>query len=185
METMQKIDHVILDKTGTLTTGLLCVKNIEPSEKWWTEWKTFCLLVCAAEETTAPNHPAAGAVFKSLLQNMVPEWQEYKSRGSLVEFESRPGQGVSALVDLGDGKLPRICVGNARLMDEFGVEITKFILPHEKIGGLKVYVAIDNVYAGVITLGVSYFSVTNSFNHSQFSGHSKTRRRICYKETKS
>lgn len=150
MEAMQNINHIIFDKTGTLTTGKLQVYNIQLMDRWKHDWKRLHLLVCAAEESSAANHPAAQVVFKTMLQDIVPEWKEYKISGLISSFKSTGGQGISCAVDLGDGVSHHVTVGNAKMILESGISCTEDILGND--GGLRVYIAIDGEFSGTIKL---------------------------------
>jgi cation transport ATPase len=153
MEAMQKINHIIFDKTGTLTTGKLLVKDIQLTDNWKKDWKKIHLLVCAAEESSAANHPAAQVVFRTLLQDVVPEWKEYKASGSISGFVSTGGQGISCTVDLGDGVYHQVTIGNAKMMCDARIPCTENMLGDNE--GLKVYIAIDEEFSGNITLAVN------------------------------
>lgn len=151
MEAMQRINHVIFDKTGTLTTGTLEVTTIHIDGKWKQNWKVFNALVCAAEERTAPSHPVAQAVFKSLLQDIIEEWNVYKAAGSIQNLVSVGGQGISCTVDLGDGVSHEVHVGNAKMMDNSCIPCKVDTISSH---GLQIYIAVDGEYSGTIMLAV-------------------------------
>ncbi len=99
LENLHHIDTVVLDKTGTLTTGMPAVTDILPGEK-----SAQALLELAASLEMRSEHPFA----KAILQ----EYGKTPSQ-SCTDFETLPGLGVSAVID---GK--KCYGGNHRLMEE-------------------------------------------------------------------
>ena len=104
LETLHHIDTVVLDKTGTLTTGKPEVTDILPGEASLSElMRTAAALECKSE------HPFAKAILKKMGSN---------SYAPAAEFETLPGRGVAGTV-----KGVRCYGGNGRLMEELGIEI--------------------------------------------------------------
>jgi copper-transporting P-type ATPase V len=88
LERSQELDTIVLDKTGTVTTGELSVADIwtapgEESEK---------VLALAASAEAGSEHPVAVAVVAAARERGL-------ELASASEFRSTPGQGVRALVD--------------------------------------------------------------------------------------
>lgn len=104
LENLHHIDTVVLDKTGTLTTGKPAVTDILPGKL---EEKKLLQLAAALEEKS--EHPFAKAILEKLGSKPVLE---------AVSFETLPGRGVSGMV----GGV-RYYGGNGRLMEELGVTI--------------------------------------------------------------
>ncbi|HIT33140.1 MAG TPA: copper-translocating P-type ATPase, partial [Candidatus Faecousia intestinigallinarum] len=106
LENLHHVDTVVLDKTGTLTTGKPGVTDILPGSLGEKE-----LLSLAAALEAKSEHPFARAILE-------------KAQGLKLEqaadFETLPGRGVAATVG---GR--RCFGGNARLMEELGVRIPK------------------------------------------------------------
>ena len=104
LENLHNIDTVVLDKTGTLTTGKPEVTDILPGEASFSE-----LMKTAASLESKSEHPFAKAILKKMGKNRYP----------LAEnFETLPGRGVAATI-----KGVRYYGGNGRLMEELGIHI--------------------------------------------------------------
>ena len=105
LETLHSVDTVVLDKTGTLTTGKPAVTDILPGEM---EAEELLLLAAALEEKS--EHPFAKAILAYANEKKL-------SFEPADDFETIPGRGVSAVVDG-----IRCYGGNRRLMEEVGVD---------------------------------------------------------------
>lgn len=116
LEAANKVDHIVLDKTGTLTTGKLDVVRIE-----WTEehadpqWRLAVLKMLTAAENRS-EHPLAKAI---------AGYGARSTQGGLSsspldvdQFESVTGAGVRCRVRLPAGSAP-----HDRSSDQFTVEI--------------------------------------------------------------
>ncbi|MEA4965579.1 MAG: heavy metal translocating P-type ATPase [Oscillospiraceae bacterium] len=126
LEQLASLRQVVLDKTGTLTTGEFTVSGVYPQG---VEEAELLRLVSMAERYSA--HPAAQAICR----NAAAEQEA-------TEIEELPGFGVSALAD---GR--RVRAGNRRLMEKDGIVPE---LPTD--GATCVYVSLDGIYAGRIEL---------------------------------
>ena len=104
LENLHSIDTVVLDKTGTLTTGKPEVTDILPGEASLTE-----LMRTAAALESRSEHPFAKAILKKMGSNRYP---------AASDFETLPGRGVAATV-----KGVRCYGGNGRLMEELGISV--------------------------------------------------------------
>ena len=106
LENLHNVDTVVLDKTGTLTTGKPAVTDVLPASVSEAE-----LLTIAAALEQPSEHPFAKAILA-------------KVRGKLPavsDFQTIPGRGVSGIVA---GK--QYFGGNAKLMEEQGIEVPGF-----------------------------------------------------------
>ena len=107
LEHLHSVDTVVLDKTGTLTTGKPSVTDILPAALTETE-----LLRMAAAVETPSEHPFATAILS-------------RAKGLAIQkvedFATLPGRGVSGVV-LGK----KIYGGNRRLMEEQGVSVPDY-----------------------------------------------------------
>lgn len=106
LENLHRVRSVVLDKTGTLTTGKPEVTDILPGEV--TERK---LMEVAAALESKSEHPFAKAIIKKMGTNAYPE---------ALSFETLPGRGVTGMIE---GL--RFFGGNARLMEEQGIAVPK------------------------------------------------------------
>jgi P-type Cu+ transporter len=137
LETAQKIDTVVLDKTGTLTRGAPALTDVIVSGDF-TE-NDLLRLVASAEQTS--EHPLGAAIVAGA-----------KARGvELVqptEFESVTGKGVRAEVDGRD-----VLVGNERFIQDAGVALDGFAEAARRIatdGKTPMAAVVDGKLAGVI-----------------------------------
>ncbi len=142
LENAQRLDTVVMDKTGTLTQGKPTMKglvtaNREPADE---------VLRLAASAERGSEHPLAQAVVDAARERGLALTEP-------VDFQALPGQGVSALVE---GK--RVLLGNARLMTQRGVEVEVLAKEGGKLAGVgltAIFVAVDGQLAGFIGLGDS------------------------------
>ncbi len=83
LESTRRIDTVVLDKTGTITTGAMGVVEVAPA----TGVEERELLRVAATLEHASEHPVARAI------------ADQAEHGTLEQFRNHAGQGVSGVVD--------------------------------------------------------------------------------------
>ena len=103
LENLHNVDTVVLDKTGTLTTGKPAVTDVIPASVREAE-----LLTVAAALEQPSEHPFAKAILAKVRGN-IP---------AVSDFQTIPGRGVSARLA---GK--RYFGGNAKLMAEQGIAV--------------------------------------------------------------
>lgn len=107
LEQLHSVDTVVLDKTGTLTTGKPAVTDILPASV--SEEK---LLTLAAALEKSSEHPFAKAIMDKAAGMSLP---------ATTNFETLPGMGIAAEVEG-----IRYLGGNARLMQEYGIAIPDY-----------------------------------------------------------
>ncbi len=131
LENLHKVDTVVVDKTGTLTTGKPAVTDILPGGLPEAE-----LLKLAAALEEKSEHPFAKAILEKAAGVDHPQAEK---------FETIPGKGVSGVIE---GK--KFFGGNGRLMEELGVQIPA--LPDSvDAGGTPLHFASENgIYLGTI-----------------------------------
>ena len=129
LETLHRIDTVVLDKTGTLTAGRPEVTDLVPAPGADAEQA----LALAAAVEQGSEHPLGAAIVTTA-----------KARGLALapvrEFRGEPGHGVEAL-----GADGRILLGNRALMESRGVEVDDLRTAAERLTGdgkSVVYVAL-------------------------------------------
>ena len=127
LENLHHVDTVVLDKTGTLTTGKPAVTDVLGDEN--------VLLPVAAALEAPSEHPFAKAIMEYVGDAKYP---------TAENFETIPGLGVSASID---GKA---CLGgNRRLMEKHGISVPDYPqLPAQ--GKTPLYFAVDGVCIGAI-----------------------------------
>ncbi|MED4585860.1 heavy metal translocating P-type ATPase [Brevibacillus choshinensis] len=138
LETLQKVDTVILDKTGTLTKGKHEVLDIY-TQNWSKE--EFMCLVAAAE--TASEHPLAAAIVTYMKNRGIPI-------PTPTAFTPLPGYGIIASVH-GHS----VIVGSAKLMHSQSIDVAPIrerIHSHATEGKIVMLVAINRQLAGYIAL---------------------------------
>lgn len=131
LETLSQIGVVAMDKTGTLTKGVFEVVRVEAVN----EMDAVRVLALAASAEQYSTHPIAIGLCRAA--NTTAE-------GAIVQNVTEiSGQGVEATVD---GVC--VCVGNARLMRERGIDLFDDAPSAETV----VHVAADGRYCGRILL---------------------------------
>ena len=134
LETLEKVDTLVLDKTGTLTEGKPRVIGVTGAGLDESE-----VLRLAASVERASEHPLASAVVNASREKKL-------AVSDVQNFESRAGKGALGTVD---GK--RVAVGNFALMKEEGIAQSEFLVPGG-VAGTAILVAVDGKYAGAITV---------------------------------
>ena len=153
MERLRKVTCVILDKTGTLTKGILKVESVDIDEKWRDDWFTFCFLMCAAEEPGAAVHPAGQAIFEYFFAEVRESWLGFKGKSTVTNLDEVPGQGVSCSVSSTDRGRHLVCIGNDAMMSSRGIQIPESTSVTSSSS--TVYIAINRLYVGRIALADS------------------------------
>ena len=103
LENLHRVDTVVLDKTGTLTTGAPEVTDLFPEGA-----DREGLLSLAAILESRSEHPFAGAILRAA----------GKPKGEPEDFETIPGRGVSAKL-----RGVRYYGGNRKLMESLGIAV--------------------------------------------------------------
>jgi len=140
LEKMNKIDVLIIDKTGTITEGKPSVEKVVTKNGF----KEDELLQQISSLNKQSEHPLAAAV--------VRYGNERKTSFSTVnDFKTVAGKGVNGTVD---GK--KIALGNKKLMEEIKTGIPENIanrVHEEQASGKTVsYISVDGKVAGYITI---------------------------------
>ncbi|WP_242632234.1 heavy metal translocating P-type ATPase [Rubripirellula amarantea] len=140
LEVMEKVDTVVVDKTGTLTQGRPEVTAIET----FGDWSESEVMSIAASVESQSEHPLAHAVVRRADAN---DWD----RTDAEDFNSITGGGVRARVGDHD-----VLIGNAALLSEHGVAGVdagrSTSQSHQEQGATVVFVAIDSQLAAVLAI---------------------------------
>lgn len=173
LETATKINHVVLDKTGTLTMGKMSVSQSEQTGTWKTQVDLWWTLVGLAE--TSSEHPIAKAILSGAKEKLRLAVDEQLA-GNMGDFKATVGNGIAASIEPGSGYENRryaIIIGNASFLRKQGVAVPT--TPEDEYndyedirrqslsgpssskmgqsaGITTIHVAIDSVYAGSIGL---------------------------------
>ena len=131
LENLHKVDTVVVDKTGTLTTGKPAVTDILPGGLPEAE-----LLKLAAALEEKSEHPFAKAILEKAAGVDHPQTEK---------FETIPGKGVSGVIE---GK--KFFGGNGRLMEELGVQIPALPDSVDAVGTPLHFASENGTYLGTI-----------------------------------
>ena len=140
IETLRKVDTLVVDKTGTLTEGKPKVTAVVPAEGGTEE----ALLQAAAALEKGSEHPLADAIVAGAVSRNIP------LDDRVDDFTSHTGKGVSGQVN---GK--RVLLGNPKLMADFSVSIgplSNKAEPYRQKGQTVIFVAVDNTPAGFLVI---------------------------------
>jgi len=147
LERLERVDTLVVDKTGTLTEGkprlasVVTSKTIQETE----------LVRLAASLERASEHPLAVAVVDGARTKGIPLLEA-------ADFRSFTGRGVTGLV--GDR---RVALGNKSLLEELGVPTVDLVAKAEelqKIGQTVVFVAVDGIATGFLAVADPVKSTT-------------------------
>jgi len=137
LEVLEKIDTLVVDKTGTLTEGkprlisVIPVRGQDENE----------LLYLAASLERGSEHPLAAAIVKGAEERGV-------KLAETREFRSITGKGVVGSVD---GK--NVALGNAKLLEELNIKAGELWGQSEELrkeGQTVMYVVVDGAIAGLL-----------------------------------
>jgi Cu+-exporting ATPase len=137
LEELEKVDMLVVDKTGTLTEGkpklvsVIAAENQDERE----------MLRLAAGLERASEHPLADAIVKG-----AEEWG--LSVGSVSGFESRSGKGVIGVVEGHN-----VAIGNIRLLEDLSIDpgpLVKHVEELRRDGQTVMLVSIDGRASGMI-----------------------------------
>lgn len=139
LEQARRLTVVVLDKTGTITTGKPALTRVIGINAW--AENELLALVAAAE--TGSEHPVAQAIVAAAQTRRL-------TLPPVAAFEAVPGHGLIATVA---GRELR--VGNLKLMDDAAVDVTALGKAAQQAatrGETPMFVAVDGLAAGLITV---------------------------------
>jgi Cu+-exporting ATPase len=143
LETLAKVDTLVVDKTGTLTEGKPRVESVHVFKE--SGFAKDTLLSLAGSLESVSEHPLARAIVAAATENHLPV-------SSVSEFRATPGGGVQGRV-LGN----TVIAGTARFLRACGIEflagqeVTTMLRPMRS-STTPVYVAVNSGLAGVFLL---------------------------------
>ncbi|HEV2548809.1 MAG TPA: heavy metal translocating P-type ATPase [Stellaceae bacterium] len=139
LERFEKIDTLVVDKTGTLTEGKPRVVAVVPASGF--DEATVLSLGASLERSS--EHPLAAAIVASAKQrNLTVQ--------DVTEFASITGKGVAGTIG---GR--KVAVGNAKLLKDLGVTNTDLETRADELrreGATAMFVAVDGRPAGIIAV---------------------------------
>jgi len=139
LERFEKVDTLVIDKTGTLTEGKPQVVAVTAVAGWSED----AVLRLAASLERGSEHPLAAAIVAAA-----------QARGLKLadadEFDSPVGKGVVGTIE---GR--RVVIGNRRMMDDAGVDVAALEADAERLrqeGATALFVSVDGKAVSVIAI---------------------------------
>ncbi|MFA7604946.1 MAG: copper-translocating P-type ATPase, partial [Novosphingobium sp.] len=139
LEHMEKVDTLVVDKTGTLTEGKPAVTRIIAAEGFAEDE----LLRIAAGVERASEHPLALAIVDAATGRGI-------EIPPVSDFDSPTGKGALGMVE---GK--RVALGNARFLAESGIDTASLAAEADalrKDGATAIFMGLDNRAVGIFTI---------------------------------
>ncbi|UTT65802.1 heavy metal translocating P-type ATPase [Janibacter sp. CX7] len=131
LEDTRSVDTLVLDKTGTITTGVAQVTDLAAAPGL----HPAAVLTAAAAVETGSEHPIARAIVRRAQDKGI-------KIPAIRDFEALPGSGAVATI-----KNTRVTVGRADLFDEVPAELATLERP-----GTTVFVGWDGIARGALTV---------------------------------
>ena len=139
LETLEKVDTLIVDKTGTLTKGRPALTSIIAAEGFE---ENELLTICASLEQGS-EHPLAEAIVRAAHDKDM-------ELPKALEFEAVTGKGVKGKVSGSN-----VALGNSKMMQTVGADVSALLEQADSLraeGATAMFVAVDGVGAGVIAV---------------------------------
>ncbi|MBL8674643.1 MAG: copper-translocating P-type ATPase, partial [Rhodospirillales bacterium] len=139
LERMEKVDTLVVDKTGTLTEGKPSVVAIKTTAGV----SEVDLLRLTASLERSSEHPLAAAILRAAEERGV-------ALSPIEDFDSPVGKGVTGSVE---GR--KLAIGNQRMMAEAGVDTSALERDADdmrKDGATAIFVAVDGRAAGIVAI---------------------------------
>ena len=139
LERMEKVDTLVIDKTGTLTEGKPSVVDIKTAAG---VSETELLRLTASLERSS-EHPLAAAIVRSANERGL-------ALASVENFDQPIGKGVTGSVD---GR--KLVIGNVKIMAEASIDTSTLDQSAEAMrqeGATAIFVAIDGKAAGILAI---------------------------------
>ena len=137
LERFEKVDTLVLDKTGTLTEGRPSVTAILPAQGF----VEADILRLSASLERGSEHPLADAIVRAAKDRDIPLTEA-------ADFDSPVGRGVRGTIE---GR--QVALGNTRFLGELSIDVSALEPKAEALrhdGATAIFVAIDGKAAGVI-----------------------------------
>lgn len=139
LERMEKIDTLVIDKTGTLTEGKPTVTKIVAAA----DFDEDELLAFAASLEQGSEHPLAHAI-------VVAAKDKGLNLTVVEDFDSPTGKGV-----IGKIKGQDVAIGNVMLMEERSVDVSSLSARADELrsnGATVIFIAVDGKAAGLLAI---------------------------------
>ncbi len=139
LEHMEKVDTLVVDKTGTLTEGRPAVTAIVPAQGF----SEAEVLRLSASAERPSEHPLAIAIVEAAEKRGI-------ATAPVSEFDSPTGKGALGTVE---GK--RVVLGSAKFLAEHGIDVAPLAEQADKLredGATAIFAGIDGKVAGAIAI---------------------------------
>jgi Cu+-exporting ATPase len=139
LERFEKIDTLVMDKTGTLTEGKPRVTAVLAAQRF----DEATILSLAASLERSSEQPLAAAIVASASERDL-------ALKEVTEFASITGKGVTGKIANRD-----VAVGNGKLLQDLGMAVTELETRANELrrdGASAMFVAIDGQAAGIIAI---------------------------------
>jgi Cu+-exporting ATPase len=139
LEQMEKVDTLVVDKTGTLTEGKPAVTAIVPADGFSEEE----ILRLAASVERASEHPLAQAIVAAADKRKIVT-------ATVDQFDSPTGKGALGIVE---GR--KVALGNAAFLQEQSVDSSPLAKAADDLrldGATAIFIGIDGRIAGAIAI---------------------------------
>ena len=139
LEHMEKVDTLVVDKTGTLTEGKPAVTAIVPAPGF-TEAEVLRL---SASVERASEHPLALAIVTAAEKQGI-------ATAPVTDFDSPTGKGA-----LGTVESRHIVLGNKAFLAEYGVDVAPLAEQADRLredGATAIFAGVDGTVAGAIAI---------------------------------
>nr|WP_256324901.1 copper-translocating P-type ATPase [Nitrosomonas sp. Nm132] len=139
LERMEKVDTLVIDKTGTLTEGKPTVTRIVATVGFTED----ALLALAASLEQGSEHPLAHAIVTAAKEKAL-------ELSSADEFDSPTGKGV-----IGKVKGQQVVLGNILLMEEHAINMSSLTIEADALraeGATVIFIAVNGHPAGLLAI---------------------------------
>lgn len=137
LEVIEKVDTLVIDKTGTLTEGKPRLTSVVPMK----DWNESELLGIAASVERGSEHPIAAAILSGAEQRSL-------KLSEAEDFQAITGKGVIGKVN---GRV--VALGNNKLLEQLEIEADEMVERAEdlrKEGDTVMFIAVDGKPAGLL-----------------------------------
>src|SRR5579883_1439210 len=147
LERLEKVDTLVIDKTGTLTEGKPRVTSMIATEGF-DETK---ILALAASLESSSEHPLAAAILREArARNIAPQ--------EVADFASITGKGIAGKIGTS-----HVALGNARLLEDLGIATAALAIEADELrraGASVIFLAAADRLAGLIAIADPIKSTT-------------------------
>jgi Cu+-exporting ATPase len=143
LERMEKIDTLVVDKTGTLTEGKPKVVAVVANSSQLPGFDETQVLRYAASVERGSEHPLAAAIVAAAAERKI-------DLAPVRGFDAPAGKGVIGMVE---GK--RLALGNAKFLTELNIDIAALADEAERLrgdGATAIFLAVNGKLTGVIAI---------------------------------